>query len=156
MLSELDKKYLQMAIDQAQESVDNEGFPAGVVITKNDELIGKGISIGNILNDPTAHGETASIRDACKNIKTADISGAVLYASMQPCLMCFSASLWAGITKIVYACDKSKVSLEYYTGTTDVYLISKESRNPIDLVYAKDFEEQSLNIIKSWEDKIMT
>ena len=73
-----DKKFLQKAIEKAKESVALGGFPAGAVIVKNGEIVGEGVSIGNELNDPTSHGEMASIREACKNLKTSDLSQTVL------------------------------------------------------------------------------
>lgn len=111
-----DKEFLIKAIEKAKESVADGGFPAGAVVVKNSQIVGSGISVGNKLNDPTSHGEMASIRDACKNLKTTDLSDCVLYASMEPCLMCFGASMWASISKIVFACSKEKVSEEYYGG----------------------------------------
>ncbi len=110
------EQFLKRAIQKSAESVNQGGFPAGAVIVKDNQIIGEGISIGNILHDPTSHGEIASIRDACKNLKTSDLSGATLYASMQPCIMCFSAAMWGGISQIVYACNKESVSPEYYGG----------------------------------------
>lgn len=107
-----DKQFLQLAIAKAKESAAQGGFPAGAVVVKNGEIIGEGISIGNTLNDPTSHGEMASIREACKNLKTSDLSSSVLYASMQPCLMCLGASMWSAIPKIVFACPKEKVSAD--------------------------------------------
>jgi tRNA(Arg) A34 adenosine deaminase TadA len=68
-------KFLELAIEKAKESVAQDGFPAGAVVAKDGQVIGVGISIGNSLNDPTSHGETAAIRDACKNLKTTDLSG---------------------------------------------------------------------------------
>ena len=111
-----DKQFLQKAILKAKESVEQGGFPAGAIVVKNGEIVGEGVSVGNKLNDPTSHGEMASIREACKNLKTSDLSGSVLYASMQPCLMCLGASMWSAIPKIVFACPKEKVSADYYCG----------------------------------------
>lgn len=90
-----DIKFLILAIKKAEESVAKGGFPAGAIIVKDGKVVGEGISIGNKLNDPTSHGEMASIRNACKNLKTSDLSESTLYASMQPCLMCLGASMGA-------------------------------------------------------------
>ncbi|MBI4836627.1 MAG: nucleoside deaminase [Candidatus Abawacabacteria bacterium] len=91
-----DLDYLGMAVEQARESVKRGGFPAGAVLVQDDKVISKSISIGNILYDPTAHAESMSVRNACKLLQTTCLSGATLYASLQPCLMCFCAANWAG------------------------------------------------------------
>lgn len=147
----MDTKFLQLAIEKAKESLVIGGFPAGAIVVKNGEVVGEGVSIGNKLNDPTAHGEMTSIRDACKNLKTSDLSDCVLYASMQPCLMCLGATMWSAIPKIVYACSKEKVSVEYYGGHYQPGNINLELNKPIDLVHMAELEAESLNVVMGWE-----
>ena len=71
-----DENFLLMAIEQAKESCKQGGFPAGAIIVKDGKIIGRGISIGTRLCDPTSHGEMAAIRNACHGIQSADLSGA--------------------------------------------------------------------------------
>ena len=146
-----DKQFLRRAIEKAKESVAQGGFPAGAVVVKNGEIIGEGISVGNKLNDPTSHSEIASIRAACKNLNTPDLSDAVLYASMQPCLMCLGASMWSAIPKIVFACPKERVSAEYYGGRYEPSAINAELIHPIELVHFAELEDESLAIVREWE-----
>ena len=147
----MDTKFLQLAIEKAKESLVIGGFPAGAIVVKNGEVVGEGVSIGNKLNDPTAHGEMTSIRDACKNLKTSDLSDCVLYASMQPCLMCLGATMWSAIPKIFYACSKEKVSVEYYGGHYQPGNINLELNKPIELVHMAELEAESLNVVLGWE-----
>ena len=81
------------------------GGPFGAVVYKDGEIVGKGVNrvIGN--NDPTAHAEMEAIRNACKNLKTYDLSGCEIYATGFPCPMCMSAIIWANIKKVYYSCD---------------------------------------------------
>ncbi len=146
-----DREFLIQAIEKAKESVEQGGFPAGAILVKNSEVIGSGISIGNLLNNPTGHAEIVSILEVCKKLKKTDLSGVVLYASMQPCLMCLGASMWASISKIVFACSKEKVSEEYYGGHYHVSAINKELIQPIELVHMADLEEKSLEVVRKWE-----
>lgn len=87
-----DRHFLRLAVEQARQSAENGGFPAGSVVVQDDIVISKGVSLGFKLNDPTSHAETASIREACKKLKTTNLGGATLFASLQPCLMCFSVA----------------------------------------------------------------
>ncbi|MSR71421.1 MAG: nucleoside deaminase [Candidatus Taylorbacteria bacterium] len=146
-----DSFFIQKAIEKAKESVLSGGFPAGAVVVKDGKIIGEGISIGNKLNDPTSHGEAASIRDACKNLKTSDLSGSTLYASMQPCLMCLGASMWSSISRIVFAVPKEKVSPLYYGGSYDPSTINTTFIRPIELVHLAELEEESLKVVKEWK-----
>ena len=148
-----DKDYLKIAIRKARESVEKGGFPAGAVIVKNGKIIAKGISIGFLINDPTSHAETASIREACKDLNTWSLDGATLYESLSCCTMCFSVTNWAGISKIVYGARKTKdmVSRNYYEGATDIHKLNEENNRKIELVFIPDFEEEILDLIKNWE-----
>ena len=81
------------------------GGPFGAVIYKDGKIVGKGVNrvIGN--NDPTAHAEIEAIRNACKNLKTFDLSGCEMYASGYPCPMCMSAIIWSNIKKVYYSAN---------------------------------------------------
>lgn len=146
-----DKKFLREAIEKAKESVVKGGFPAGAVVVKDGKIIGSGISIGNTLFDPTSHGEIAAIRNACVNLKTSELLNTVIYTSMEPCSMCFSATMWAGIMKIVFACSKEKVSEQYYGGHYHIMTINGQLIHPIQLVHIADLENESLNVVREWE-----
>ena len=81
------------------------GGPFGAVIYKDGKIVGKGVNrvIGN--NDPTAHAEIEAIRNACKNLKTHDLTGCELYATGYPCPMCMSAIIWANIKTVYYSAN---------------------------------------------------
>jgi guanine deaminase len=70
------------------------------------KIIGKGGNRVLSQNDPTAHAEIVAIRDACTNIHSFDLSGAVLYATCEPCPMCLSAIYWANISKVYYCSSR--------------------------------------------------
>lgn len=145
--------YLRRAIELARESVKQGGFPAGALVVKDGKIIAEGISIGNILNDPTNHAETACIREACKKLHTSNLEGATLYESLQSCVMCFSVAYWSGISKIIYACKKTSgmVSKFYYEGTTDNENLNKENNRKIKLIHISDLEKDSLDVVREWE-----
>jgi len=101
------KEYMDVAIDLSDDNFEkNYGGPFGACIVKDGKIIGKGINrvIKNM--DPTAHAEVMAIRDACKNIKSHDLTGCVLYTSCYPCPMCLSAIIWANIKKVYYGNTK--------------------------------------------------
>ncbi|MBI1979011.1 MAG: nucleoside deaminase [Candidatus Aenigmarchaeota archaeon] len=147
-------KYLKHAIELAKESVKKGGFPAGAVVIKGGKVVSEGISIGNILHDPTSHAETAAIREACKKLNTSNLEGCTLYESLQSCVMCFSVAYWAGISRIVYASKKTSemISKFYYEGSTDNKKLNKENNREIELIYVPDLGKDSLDIVREWEN----
>jgi len=148
-----DTKFIHLAIAQAIKSISVSGFPAGAVIVKDGKVISEAVSIGYIHNDPSGHAESVATREACKTLQTSNLNGAILYASVECCVMCFSTAYWAGISKIVYACKKTPemVSKHYYEGMTDNQTLNNGNNRQIDVVYASEFEQEALAVIVDWE-----
>jgi len=149
-----DKTALREAIEKSQESVDSGNFPVGAVIVRNGEILSSGISNGKKLNDPTVHAETSAIREASQKLQTRDLSDTILYSSLEPCLMCWAASIWASVPKIVYACGRDRVSKQHYEGNHNLEPINESARHPIELVYLRELEEEALQVIKDWENTL--
>ncbi|HOX60773.1 MAG TPA: nucleoside deaminase [Candidatus Magasanikbacteria bacterium] len=149
----IDKKFLKQAVKQAELSLQKGGFPAGAVLVKDGKVISRGVSLGGILHDPTEHSETSSIKKACKKLKTTDLSGCTLYASLEPCLMCFSVANWSGVSKIVYGCRKTQhmIGMGCYEGENSSTEINKLNRRKITIEYLGDFEVDSLRLVGDWE-----
>ena len=100
-------KYMEVAIDLANDNLDtNVGGPFGACVVKNGKIIGKGSNHVLSDNDPTAHAEIVAIREACKKIKSHDLSGCEIYTSCYPCPMCLSAIIWANIDNVYYGNTK--------------------------------------------------
>ncbi len=97
------KKFMAKAIELSINSANTIGGPFGSVIVKDNKIIAEGSNKVTFLNDPTAHGEVVAIREACKKLKTFDLSGCVIYTSCEPCPMCLSAIYWSRLDKIYYA-----------------------------------------------------
>ena len=78
-----------------------DGAERGIVV-KDGQIVGEGLnrSTGNF--DPTSHGEVEAIRDACRNLKTLQLTDCDLYTSAEPCSMCVSTMLVAGIARMYY------------------------------------------------------
>jgi tRNA(Arg) A34 adenosine deaminase TadA len=52
--------------------------------------------------DPSAHAEVRAIRLATKRLKQLSLAGYTLYTTCEPCPMCMSTALWAGVDRVVY------------------------------------------------------
>ncbi len=99
-----DEELLRMAVKEALDGIRaGHGGPFGCVIAKDGEVIDRGHNRVLVDNDPTAHGEISAIRNACRTMKTIDLSGCTLYTSSEPCPMCKAAISWAKVGRVVYA-----------------------------------------------------
>ena len=100
--TEDDIRFMREAIRLADESVAAGGGPFGAVIVKDGEIIAGRSNSVTLDNDPTAHAEVNTIREACRKLGTFDLSGCVIYTSCEPCPMCLGAIYWAGLSRIYY------------------------------------------------------
>ena len=98
---------MELALEQAADAFDGGEFPVGCVIVQDGNVIAVGKRKGTT-SDKSFCSEIdhAEIR-ALKSLETLDRrfepDKATLYVTMEPCLMCFGATILSGIKKIVYA-----------------------------------------------------
>lgn len=129
MLKEDKNRFMQMAIDLSQYALDSGcGGPFGAIIVKDGKIIGSGSNRVTADLDPTAHGEVVAIKEACKNLKSIDLSGCELYTSAEPCPMCTAAIYWSKIAAVYY-CNTEEEALAH--GFSDKKILA-EVRKPID------------------------
>ena len=88
--------------------------PIGCVIVRDGEVIGEGHNEVDARFDPTAHAEVVAMRRAGQTLRQSRFEGATLYSTLQPCGMCSMASIWAGISRIVYGAEREQVHRMYF------------------------------------------
>jgi tRNA(Arg) A34 adenosine deaminase TadA len=77
-------------------------FGAAIVHTKSGELLLRALNAVAQEFDPSSHAEVRAIRIATKRLKKLSLAGFTLYTTCEPCPMCMSAALWAGLDRVVY------------------------------------------------------
>lgn len=77
-------------------------FGALVVHTKTGKLLVRALNAVRQRCDPSAHAEVQAVRLATRRIKEISLAGYTLYTTCEPCPMCMSAALWAGLDRVVY------------------------------------------------------
>lgn len=99
--------FMEQALEQACKAFDQGQFPVGCVIVQDDRVIASGARTGTS-RDLSFFSEIdhAEIR-ALKALESSDVrfipERAVLFCTMEPCLMCFAAIILAGIRTVVFA-----------------------------------------------------
>ncbi|KAF1864527.1 hypothetical protein Lal_00021952 [Lupinus albus] len=76
--------------------------PFGAVIVCNDEMVATSHNMVLRNKDPTTHAEVTAIREACKKLKQIELSDCEIYASCEPCPMCFGAIHLSRVKRLVY------------------------------------------------------
>ena len=77
-------------------------FGSSVVQSDSGETLLKTLNAVAPQIDPSAHAEVRAIRLAAKKLKGISLAGYTLYTTCEPCPMCMSAVLWAGLDRVVY------------------------------------------------------
>lgn len=77
--------------------------PVGAcVVTIEGRLLATGGNRTRIDCDPTAHAEIIALREAARVIDNYRLTGAVMYATIEPCAMCAGALIQARVRRLVY------------------------------------------------------
>src|SRR5580700_11631271 len=77
-------------------------FGALIVNTRTGERLMRATNAVMAENDPSSHGETRTVRLACKKLKSPSLAGYTMYSTCEPCPMCMANALWAGLDRVVY------------------------------------------------------
>ena len=91
-----------MAMAKARKGILKGQTPFGACIVKDRRVLSCEHNVVWKTTDITAHAEIHAIRQACRKLKSIDLSGAVIYSTCEPCPMCFSACHWARISTVIY------------------------------------------------------
>ena len=92
---------MRLAIAEAQRARAEGNLPCGSVLVCGDRVVAAGHNRVRTMADPTAHAEMAALRAAAAALGTADLSGATLYTTLEPCPMCAAAACWARVAQVV-------------------------------------------------------
>jgi tRNA(adenine34) deaminase len=93
---------MRMALDLAGEAEAGGEVPVGAVIVMAGEVVGRGRNSPIERSDPTAHAEILAIREACAALGNYRLEGAILYTTLEPCVMCAGALVAGRIAKVVF------------------------------------------------------
>ncbi len=97
-----DESYMAAALEEARRAEAEGEVPVGAVVVRDGAILGRGHNrpIGG--SDPTAHAEVLALRAAARRVGNYRLPGAVLYVTVEPCLMCVGACLQARVARLVF------------------------------------------------------
>ena len=108
MIAAEPERLMRAALAQARRALEAGEVPVGAVVALGEEIIGAGFNQPIGASDPTAHAEIVAIREAARAIGNYRLTGAVLYVTVEPCLMCVGAAVHARLQTIVYGAQEPK------------------------------------------------
>ncbi len=96
------ESYMRQALDLAREAEAAGEVPVGAIVVMAGEVIGRGRNSPIERSDPTAHAEILALREACAAAGNYRLERAILYTTLEPCVMCAGALVAARIAKVVF------------------------------------------------------
>ena len=102
------ERYMRMALEQAVEAAQAGEVPVGCVIVLGDRVVAAAHNMSRALKDPTAHAEILALRAAAKRTGDWRLTGATVYVTSEPCIMCAGALVLARVQRVVYALEDEK------------------------------------------------
>lgn len=107
-MENIDERWMQLALEQAQLAADNGEVPVGAVLVKDGELIASGFNQPISSCDPSAHAEIIVLRAAAKHLSNYRLPGTTLYVTIEPCTMCVGALIHARVERVVFGAPEPR------------------------------------------------
>jgi len=108
MQAELDRQFMQQALEQAQQAAMAGEVPVGAVLVRDGRVISKGFNQPISNSDPSAHAEMMAMRAAAQDEANYRLPGTTLYVTLEPCTMCAGAMLHARVGRVVFGAADPK------------------------------------------------
>ena len=98
----MEKKFMKLAMKEAQKAFDKDEVPVGCVIVKEGKVIARGHNARQKTQNALKHAEMIAIEKACKNVGSWRLEECDLYVTLEPCPMCAGACINARIKNIFF------------------------------------------------------
>ena len=103
-----DEYFMNEALKEAYKALEEQEIPVGAVIVADQRIMARGHNQTEALSDVTAHAEMLAITAAANSLGAKYLDQCTLFITLEPCIMCASASAWAQIDRIVYGAHDPK------------------------------------------------
>ncbi len=103
-----DKRYMELALEQAKKASAMGEVPIGAVIAKDGLVVASAHNLCETWRDATAHAEMLAIKQASEVLNNSRLTGCTLYVTVEPCPMCAGALVMSRVSRLVYGCPDSK------------------------------------------------
>ena len=102
-MSEQDENWMWRAIHVARDAVKIGEVPVGaIIVDSNDRILATASNRTITDTDPTAHAEILALRTAALRVGNYRLTGATVYTTIEPCVMCAGALVNARIKRLVF------------------------------------------------------
>jgi tRNA(Arg) A34 adenosine deaminase TadA len=95
--------YVERAIELAREAGDRGDGPYGTVLVRDGEIVAEAGNRERTDDDIALHPELTLARRAAREMTPEERAGTVMYTSTEPCPMCATGIVYAGLGGVVFS-----------------------------------------------------
>jgi tRNA(adenine34) deaminase len=106
--SDYDVAGMRAALLQAQIAASAGEVPVGAAVVVDGEIIATGHNRSVSDCDPSGHAEIVALRTAAAVLNNYRLPNAILYVTLEPCVMCVGAIVQARIGRVVFGAYDDK------------------------------------------------
>jgi len=99
---------MQAALEQARLGLAAGEVPVGAVLVVDGRIVARAYNQPIASVDPTAHAEMLVLREAARAAGNYRLTDAVVYVTVEPCLMCVGALVHARVREVIYGAPEPK------------------------------------------------
>jgi tRNA(adenine34) deaminase len=100
--SESDAHWMRQALAAAHEARARDEVPVGTCIVVGETILAVAGNRTRTDGDPTAHAEIVALRQAATQAGNYRLAQAVVYSTIEPCVMCAGALIQARVKRLVF------------------------------------------------------
>ena len=97
-----DARWMRQALTAANEARQLGEVPVGTCIVSGETVLAIAGNRTRTDRDPTAHAEIVALREAANRLNNYRLTEAVVYSTIEPCVMCAGALIQARVKRLVY------------------------------------------------------
>ena len=102
------ERWMREALRAARDAQARDEVPIGAVVVIGEEMAAVSGNRTRTDCDPTAHAEIVALREAAKKIGNYRLSEAIVYSTIEPCVMCAGALIQARVGLLVYGAQDER------------------------------------------------
>jgi len=95
--------YMSAALAEARTAMAAGEAADGAVAVLDEALVARGHAQVESTGDPTAHAVVSVLREAARRLGRSNLSGLIVFTTMEPCVMCVGALLESDVDGLVFA-----------------------------------------------------
>ena len=103
-----DARWMAEAIREAEAALAEGEVPVGAVVVLEGRVVGRGHNRSVRTGQPFEHAEILALWQAVATVGARDLEQAVLYSTIEPCVMCIGAVLLARLPRVVFGAREPK------------------------------------------------